>query len=73
MPLPPSALRARLRASTSVSATPSSAPNRSITTISVISGTPAENRTKSTLTFFEFLITKPMTYSAAIASAPMTP
>ena len=52
---------ARRRASTSVSATPSSAPNSSITTISVISGTPAEKSTKSTLTFFEFLITKPIT------------
>ena len=63
----------RRRASISVSATPSSAPNSSITTISVISGTPAEKSTKSTLTFFEFLITKPITYSAATASTPMTP
>ena len=45
----------------SVSATPSSAPSSSITTISVINGTPAEKSTKSTLTFFEFLITNPMT------------
>ena len=44
-----------------------------MTTISVISGTPAEKSTKSTLTCFEFLITKPMTYSAAIASTPTTP
>ena len=55
------AVGVRRRASTSVSATPSRAPNSTITTISVISGTPAENSTKSTLTFFEFLITKPIT------------
>ncbi len=64
---------ARRRASTSVRKTPRSAPRSSITTISVISGMPVEKSTKSTSTFFEFLITNPITYSATTARTPMTP